>query len=78
MRLHISNPLKTLFEGSVREVILPCEDGEATVLDFHQPFVYSLRSGYVKVRSEASPVNLLIKSGVARMKGNELIVLCAM
>jgi len=39
-----------VFEGNAREVVLPAEDGEICVLDFHQPFLYSLRSGNVRIR----------------------------
>lgn len=39
-----------VFEGNAREVILPAEDGEICVMDFHQPFLYSLRSGNVRIR----------------------------
>jgi len=50
MRLSILEPRRVVFEGNAREVILPGEDGEICVLDFHQPFLYSLRSGNVRIR----------------------------
>lgn len=50
MRLSILEPRRVVFEGNAREVILPAEDGEICVLDFHQPFLYSLRSGNVRIR----------------------------
>jgi hypothetical protein len=50
MRLSILEPRRVIFEGNAREVILPAEDGEICVLDFHQPFLYSLRSGNVRIR----------------------------
>jgi len=50
MRLSILEPRRVVFEGNAKEVILPAEDGEICVLDFHQPFLYSLRSGNVRIR----------------------------
>ncbi|MFZ2602841.1 MAG: hypothetical protein WAX79_02430 [Candidatus Omnitrophota bacterium] len=50
MRLSILEPRKIIFEGNAKEVILPGEDGEICVLDFHQPFLLGLRSGNIKIK----------------------------
>ena len=53
-------------------VILPGEEGELSVMDFHQPIVACLKEGIIKVDGKHS---IPIKKGVARMEGNELSVL---
>ena len=80
MRVTVSTPAKVLFEANVREVVLPGEDGELSVMDFHQPFLYRLRAGMMKLRGEwqrspNSESRIRIKKGLAKMFKNELIVL---
>lgn len=53
-------------------VVLPGEEGEFSVLDFHQPIVSCLKEGVVKIDEKQS---IPIKRGIARMEGNELVVL---
>ncbi len=53
-------------------VVLPGEEGEFSVLDFHQPIVSCLKEGVVKI-DEKQPIP--IKRGIARMEGNELVIL---
>ena len=49
MKVTIHSPIKKIFEGEAKEVILPGEDGEFSVMDFHQPCLYRLRAGQAKV-----------------------------
>jgi F0F1-type ATP synthase epsilon subunit len=37
MHLKISAPDKTIFDGKIKKVTLPTEEGEITVLPGHQP-----------------------------------------
>ena len=53
-------------------VVLPGEEGEFSVLDFHQPLVSCLEEGVVKIDEKHS---IPIKRGIARTEGNELVVL---
>jgi len=82
----VVDPWRMVFEGNVEEAILPGEDGELCVLDFHHPFLYRLRRGMIQLkRSGARPgvrvmggqraeVRIAIMDGVARMAGNELVI----
>ena len=87
MRLTILESKKVIYRANAKEVVLPGEDGELCVLDFHQPFLYSLREGLVKVLEtglelseretktpQATKQTIRIKNGLASMKGNELTV----
>lgn len=58
---------------------MPTEEGDICVLDFHQPFLVRLTKGDIRLgvmSREPLPVNKIsIRDGVARMSGNELIML---
>lgn len=87
MRVSVLEPWRVLYEGNAEEVLLPGEDGELDVLDFHHPFVYRLRRGYIQVlrrsrrqgaqapRRPQVESRILIADGIARMAGNELVLL---
>ena len=88
MRISIVNPFKKIFEGNAQEIILPGEDGEVAVLDFHQPFLYCLTKGFITVKehifqqkqstavvTKQGNSRIMIKRGVALMQGNEVLVL---
>ncbi|MDD3345801.1 MAG: hypothetical protein PHO34_05205 [Candidatus Omnitrophica bacterium] len=61
-----------VFQGLVSSVTLPGEEGELSLLDFHEPIIICLKEGAVKIDAN-SPMP--IKSGIASMKNNELIML---
>jgi F0F1-type ATP synthase epsilon subunit len=60
-----------IFKNSVSEVVLPGEDGEMAVLDFHQSFISTLDRGTIKIDGSS----IRIKGGIAGMKENELVIL---
>ena len=61
-----------LFNEMASSVVLPGEEGEFSVLDFHQPIVSYLKDGVVKINEKQS---IPIKRGIARMQENELVVM---
>ena len=87
MRVSVVDPWRMVFEGNVEEAILPGEDGELCVLDFHHPFLYRLRRGTIQFKragahaasvrvigGSGAEVRIAIMDGVARMAGNELVI----
>jgi len=86
MRVSVVDPWRMVFEGNVEEVILPGEDGELCVLDFHHPFLYRLCRGMIQLKRSGArrgarvmggpgaEVRIAILDGVARMAGNELVI----
>lgn len=62
----------TIFQELVSSVILPGEEGELSILDFHQPIISCLKDGMIKI-DNIPP--MVIKSGIASMQANELVVL---
>lgn len=61
----------TIFKELVSNVVLPSEEGQLSVWDFHQPMIASLNEGKIEVDKN----NVVsIKNGIARAGSNELIV----
>lgn len=61
-----------IFKEMASCVVLPGEDGEFSVLDFHQAIVSSLGEGVIKIDEKHS---IPIKKGIARMEGSEVAIL---
>ncbi len=72
MKLSILNSKETIFEKDAKSVVLPGEDGQLCVMDYHEPFLYKLKTGQILVDDKFA-INIV--GGIARMKGNELVVL---
>jgi len=66
------------YDGFAKEAILPGDDGELSIWDFHQMLITRLRKGSILLILEnlkAKKIN--IESGIAKFHRNELIVLCS-
>lgn len=74
MHISVLEIKKTAYEGNAKEVILPADDGEITVLDFHQPFLCALRSGYITIKDKPDNIRLKIRYGLAKMIRNDLVI----
>jgi len=79
MQVSILSPREIRWQGRVNDLILPTEDGEMCVLDFHQPFLARLTKGDIRfgvLSRQASAIpNISVKDGLAHMHGNELTIL---
>jgi F-type H+-transporting ATPase subunit epsilon len=49
MKLKISSTAKTIFEGTIKQITLPTEIGDVTVLPGHAPMVTALKPGIIKI-----------------------------
>ena len=83
LRIIILGGRKIVYQGEVRQAVLPGLDGEFSVLDFHQPFLYRLRKGIVKVKiadytDENKEELFPVKNGLAKFTENSLLILCEM
>lgn len=79
MKVIIHNFISKLFDAEAKEVILPGEDGELSVLNFHKRCLYSLRSGQVKVTAgrpgEDAGMLFPLKKGLAKIAPDKVVVL---
>lgn len=58
-----------LYVGLALKVMLPTEEGQLTILDFHQPLLSRLSKGVLSIDDRWF---FKIKDGVARVSGFEL------
>jgi F0F1-type ATP synthase epsilon subunit len=77
MKIRILSSQEKLLEDEAKEVILPGEDGEFSVWDFHEPCLYRLRLGkiMVKLRKEKEKREFPIKRGLAKVEFDMLVAL---
>ncbi len=79
MKVIIHDYTKTLFDAEAKEVILPGEDGELSVLNFHERCLYSLRPGQVKVIAgrpgEDADMRFPLHRGLAKIGPDRVVVL---
>jgi F0F1-type ATP synthase epsilon subunit len=86
MKVAILDAQHTLFEGVVSQAILPASGGELSFMDNHEPLLVALTKGYIRLQPVAQRTGtieegavhhgpFLIHRGVARMKGNALVIL---
>ena len=48
-KIEIISPDKTVFLGNTEEVLLPCYEGQITILKDHIPLITFLRPGVIKI-----------------------------
>ena len=77
MNLEISTPDKILFDGEVRAVQCPGENGLFQVLDLHAPLVAILTKGRIKYEplDDPEPQYIDITQGVLRVLDNKVTIL---
>ena len=82
MRVKIHEADKKILEAEASEVVLPGWDGEFAVMDFHQPCLYGLRAGRIRVKRQRTEDRgrrtediIVIKKGIAKIVSNELVIL---
>jgi F0F1-type ATP synthase epsilon subunit len=71
MRVTLFRGARRLFEGTAAQVVLPGEEGEISIFDFHAPLLCTLGQGAVSIDDAAFPV----QGGVARVARNAVTVL---
>lgn len=69
-KVTLLTPKRELYVGLALKVVLPTEDGQVTILDFHQPLLTRLAKGVVSIDDRWL---FSIKDGVARMAGFDLM-----
>ena len=77
MKLEISTPQKTIFEGDVRSVQCPGKDGIFQILKNHAPMIAILVKGRVKyeVPDDATSYFVEINRGVLQVSDNKITIL---
>jgi len=75
MQLTITRISDPLFDGEAVSVIVPGSDGVLTVLAHHEPFISTLTSGKIRVRTTDEMQEFDIESGILEVSNNQATVL---
>ncbi len=84
MKVTIATMFERLYEDEARQAILPGEDGEFSVWDFHQPSLHSLTNGLVRIiprsinppgKAADAEYRLKIRRGIANIKSGALVLI---
>jgi F-type H+-transporting ATPase subunit epsilon len=79
MKVYINTVFEEVYSGEAREVVLPGDEGELSVMNFHQPIVCRLAKGPVRIitrQNKEESINII--DGVAHMEGNVLKIMAEM
>jgi len=68
-KVNLLTPQEELYVGLALKVILPTEEGQLTILDFHQPLLARLTKGTISIDDRWF---FPIKDGIVKMSGLEL------
>ena len=71
LRVTLCRAHERLFEGTAAQVVLPSEEGDVSVFDFHAPMLCALGRGDVLVDDARFPV----QGGIARVARNVVTIL---
>lgn len=71
LRVLVCRASAVLFEGAANRVVLPSEEGEVSVFDFHAPMLCSLGEGQLQIDEACFAVH----GGIARVSKNAVTVL---
>jgi F-type H+-transporting ATPase subunit epsilon len=76
LRLELVTPRGPVYEGDVRQVILPGAAGEMGILPRHAPLVTQLAVGRMRVeKTDGEWVEFAVADGFAKVQGDKVIVL---
>ena len=71
LRVLLCRQATVLFEGAANQVVLPSEEGEVAVFDFHAPMLCALGSGDVQI----DEARIAVRGGIARVSKNVVTIL---
>lgn len=75
MKIKITKPDCTLFEGEASLVQLPGTGGKFEILDNHAPIISSLAKGIVRIVTAEGEQTFGIRGGVVKSQQNDLMIL---
>lgn len=75
MRVVVAHFHEQLFDDEALSVSLPTSEGVVTVLPHHEPFVATLKTGVITVRTGDGEQTFPVENGVLEVSGNQVVVL---
>jgi len=71
-KIEIISPEKRIFSGNTDEAILPCFEGQVTVLKDHIPLITFLRPGIIEIGKNEK---FYVEDGTVEFSDNNLLIL---
>tara|TARA_B100000886_G_scaffold320393_1_gene261801 strand:- start:943 stop:1323 length:381 start_codon:yes stop_codon:yes gene_type:complete len=71
-KIEIITPDKSIYSGNTEEVVLPCFEGQATILKNHIPLITFLRPGIVEIGKDEK---FYVEDGTVEFSDNNLLIL---
>jgi F-type H+-transporting ATPase subunit epsilon len=75
MKVKITKPDSTLYDGEASLVQLPGTGGLFEILNNHAPIISSLAKGTLRIVTESGEQTFDIRGGVVKSQQNDLIIL---
>ncbi|MGX8713138.1 MAG: F0F1 ATP synthase subunit epsilon [bacterium] len=75
MKIKITKPDSTLYDGEATLVQLPGTGGLFEILNNHAPIISSLANGTIRLVTEQGEQTFVIRGGVVKSQQNEILVL---
>ena len=72
IKIEIISPDKSIFSGKSEEVILPCFEGQVTILRDHIPLITFLRPGFIEIGKNEK---FYVEDGTVEFTDNNLLIL---
>ncbi len=75
MKVYINTVFEEVYSGDAKEVVLPGDEGELSLMNFHQPIVCRLAKGTVRIILPQGVKSIPITDGIAHMEGDTLKIM---
>ena len=73
-KIEIISPDKRIYSGETKEAILPCFEGQVTILKDHIPLITFLRPGLIEIDKNEK---FYVEDGTVEFSENNLLILSA-
>ena len=73
-KIEIISPNESIYSGNIEEAILPCFEGQVTILKDHIPLITFLRPGLIEV---GKTEKFYVEDGTVEFSNNNLLILSA-
>ena len=71
-KIEIISPDKSIYSGNAKEVVLPCFEGQVTILKNHIPLITFLRPGIIEIGKDEK---FYAEDGTVEFSDNNLLIL---
>ena len=73
-KIEIISPDQSVYSGKTKEAVLPCFEGQVTVLKDHIPLITFLRPGIIEIEESEK---FYVEDGTVEFSDNNLLILSA-